>query len=52
MSLIATLRFAWYLWRTEKFDGLGNRITLREAIALAHDKKFWEIRPPPQNSPL
>lgn len=34
---------AWYLWRHVKHDGLGNKITLWEAILWAADFKFWGI---------
>lgn len=32
----------WLLWRIVKYDGLGNKISLWDAITWAADFKFWE----------
>lgn len=40
-EFIAKVKFAWHLWRHEKYDGTGHKINLWYAIALAWNDEFW-----------
>jgi hypothetical protein len=40
---IATAKFAWYLWRHERYDGTGHKIGIWYAITLAADREFWGL---------